>query len=272
MTDRYNIKEILFPDTPFDLPTSTVLLMRRGSEAHNLYIPPSSPESIDDRDVMGICIPPLKYYIGLKEWRHAESIKECWDVVLYEFRKFVDMLVKQNPNVVSMLWLRKEDYLYIHPVGQMLLDNKNLFRCRKAAFDSHMGYANSQLKRMTHMEHFGYMGAKRKQLVEKYGYDTKNAAHLIRLLHMGEEYMRTGELQPCRTTDREMLLDIKTGKWSLDKVHAYANECFDKCRKSYETGSLPEKIDYEAVDALVVECMRQFHKLIRGYSPLLTPK
>lgn len=259
--NRYAFDEIDWPDVPFDLREHLVLAMRRGSESHGTYIPSTDPNSVDDRDVMGVCIPPISYFIGLDHWEHAEDIKGPWDVVLYEFRKFINLLIKQNPNVITMLWLRPEDYIFIHPVGKLLIDNRNLFRCRKAAFDSFMGYADSQLKRMTHMAYKGYMGDKRKKLVDKYGYDCKNGAHLIRLLHMGEEFMRTGEMQPFRTTDRDMIVDIKTGGWSLSKVQDYANKCFVKCRESYEKSCLPEAIDINTVNNLVVHCVQEFIRI-----------
>jgi len=52
------------------------------------------------------------------------------------------------------------------------------------------------------------MGAKRKSLVEKFGYDTKNAAHLILLLRMGIEFLSVGVLHVKRH-DAQELLEIK---------------------------------------------------------------
>lgn len=257
-TNRYALDEVQWTTTPFSLRESLVMAMRRGSESHGTYIPSTDPNSIDDRDIMAVCIPPKDYYIGLKHWEGADSIKGPWDVVLYEFKKFVHLLIKQNPNVVTMLWLRPEDYLYMSEAGHWLCANRNLFRAKKPAFDSFMGYADGQLKRMTHMAYKGYMGEKRKKLVDKYGYDCKNGAHLIRLLHMGEEFMRTGCLYPFRTTDRDMIVDIKTGGWSLERVQKYAQECFTKCREAYEKSTIPESIDLEAVNKLVIDCIEEF--------------
>lgn len=77
---------------PFPLEPSLVLLGRRGSEAHGTYVPPTNPDSIDDRDLMGVCIPPAPWTIGLRQWEGSESIRGVWDVVLYDFRKFVRLL------------------------------------------------------------------------------------------------------------------------------------------------------------------------------------
>lgn len=42
------------------------------------------------------------------------------------------------------------------------------------------------------------MGEKRKQLVAKHGYDTKNASHLIRLLRMGMEFLTVEEINETK--------------------------------------------------------------------------
>ncbi len=247
--------DIQYPDTPFPLRDSLVLLGWRGSTAHGTYVPNTDPNSIDDRDLYGVVIPPKEYYIGMKTWQHAESIKGVWDIVLDEFKKFVGLLSKQNPNVLGMLWLEPEDYIYIGDSGQALINNRDLFKCKRAAYNSFSGYAHSQLKKMKGGEFKGFMGAKRKQLVEKFGYDTKNAAHLVRLLHMGIEYLETGKLQVRRTTDVDMLKAIKSGEWKLEDVTNYATELESKCRIAYETSDMQEEIDEEKVNQLVMACI-----------------
>jgi predicted nucleotidyltransferase len=257
-TDRYNVSEIQFPDTPFPAREHWILLGKRGSEAHGTYLPPTEPDAIDDRDVMGICIPPLDYYFGTKLWDGAEAIKGCWDVVLYPAQKFISLLTKQNPNVLAMLWLRDEDYLDVKTEGRMLIGNRDLFRARKPAFDAFVGYARGQFKRMTHFQFQGYMGAKRKALAEKHGYDCKNAAHLMRLLTMGVEYLSTGKLTVFREKDRERLIAIKTGKWELTDVKIEAERLFKECERAYADSVLPETIDLRAVNALAVEVHASF--------------
>lgn len=248
--------EIQYPDTPFPLMPSLVLLGRRGSESHGTFVPSTDPNSIDDRDLMGICIPPAEWTLGLRTWEGAESIKGVWDVVLYDFRKFVRLLCKQNPNVIGMLWLEQEDYLHVGEAGRLLIENRDLFRVRGAAYDTFVGYAHSQLSKMHALSFNGYMGEKRKQLVAKHGYDTKNAAHLIRLLHMGVEFLQTGSMHVRRTWDRDMILDIKRGGWGLERVRTYADTMFANMKKAKAESVLPETLDEDAINALVVRVMK----------------
>lgn len=245
-----------WPDTPFPLGSSLLLVGRRGSESHGTYVPPDDPNSVDDRDLMGVCVPPAPWTLGMRRWEGAESIKGVWDVVLYDFRKFVSLLCKQNPNVIGMLWLEDEDYILRSEDADLLIQHRDLFRARELAYDAFCGYAYSQLKKLTSGVCAGYMGAKRKALVERFGYDCKNANHLVRLLHTGEEFLRTGRLQVRRTWDREMLIEIKRGGWELARVQQHADDYFAKLKTARDRSPLPEAIDMDAVNELVVGIMR----------------
>jgi len=111
-----------------------------------------------------------------------------------------------------------------------------------------------------HARHFqGYMGAKRKALVRKYGYDTKNAAHLIRLMRMCNEFLQTGKLNVFRDRDGAELIDIKQGKWTLDEVKLEAEDLFAKVKELKETSRLPENPNAEAIDALLIHLHQELY-------------
>lgn len=238
-----------------------ILLGYRGSISHGTYKSPKDPNSIDDKDVMGICIPPQDYYYGLKTFGSKGTVeikKDVWDIVLYELTKAVRLLEKGNPNILSLLWLAPQYYIDVSEAGRMLIDNRDLF-VGKHVYHSYVGYASGQLHRMTHMACKGYMGAKRKRLVEKYGYDTKNASHLIRILRMGIEFLTDGELHVLRK-DAQQLLEIKAGEWSLEKVKEEAEKLFDMFRLAYLHSTLPVKPDHEKINQLCVDiakCWRE---------------
>jgi uncharacterized protein len=67
---------------------------------------------------------------------------------------------------------------------------------------------------------------KRGVLEEKYGYDTKHCLHLVRLLRIGAEVLKTGIVNVKRP-DAEELLAIRNGAWTYDQVIQYA-ETMDK--------------------------------------------
>ena len=69
------------------------------------------------------------------------------DTTIYAFNKLIKLLSSANPNTIEMLGLKPEHYLYVHPIGQELIDNRKLF-LSKLAIHSFGGYANAQLRRL----------------------------------------------------------------------------------------------------------------------------
>jgi hypothetical protein len=102
------------------------------------------------------------------------------------------------------------------------------------------------------------MGVKRKALVEKFGYDCKNASHTIRLFKVGIEFLETGKLNVYREKDKELLLDIKEGKWKLDKVKEYAKLLYKKAGVALEKSNLPEEPDHEEINRIFMEIISDY--------------
>ena len=243
----------LYPHFPIQ--DSLVLLGYRGSIAHGTYLPKNDPAHIDDKDVMGISIPPRDCYLGLRKFEGWERQEDEWDVVIYEFRKMIRLLLKSNPNVLCLLWLEPNHYILRTEIGNALIDHRHIFASREI-YKSFLGYAHGQMARMTKFKFEGYMGQKRKALVEQYGYDCKNASHLIRILRQGIEFLATGELNVLRHDSRE-LIAIKHGDWSLEEVKTEARRLFSKAEDALPLSPLPIKPDYEAANKLCTEVLSE---------------
>jgi predicted nucleotidyltransferase len=127
--------------------------------------------------------------------------------------------------------------------------------------------ANAMAARLRHLRakyHQAYMGEKRRNLVVKHGYDTKNAAHLIRLLRMCVEFLADGEMRVYRTHDAEELKAIKRGEWSLEDVKALAEKLFEDARIARDASPLPYGPDHRAISDLVADIATS--TLLRGVS------
>lgn len=233
---------------------TAILLAYRGSIAHGTYEPSSEPGSIDDKDAIAVAVPGLDHYIGQRQFGSrgtVEIVRDPWDIVVYEARKAIHLLAKGNPNVLAMLWLERPLYIDLTPPGERLLEARDLFASR-STFHSFTGYAHAQLLKMERGAFKGYMGEKRQRLVEQHGYDTKNAAHLIRLLRMGVEFLRDGELQVTRP-DASELLAIKHGEWTLERVKLEAERLFRHAEDAHAASTLPDKPDPDAINTLTVD-------------------
>jgi hypothetical protein len=77
----------------------------------------------------------------------------------------------------------------------------------------------------------------RAELERKFAMDTKHASHLVRLLRMGFEILRTGKVNVQRS-DAQELLAIRNGAWSYDEIMKFAEEKEAEMTALYEQ---PEK-------------------------------
>lgn len=92
---------------------------------------------------------------------------------------------------------------------------------------------------------------KRSELEAKYGYDTKHASHLVRLMRMGKEILSTGEVHVYRP-DREELKAIRNGAWSYEQIEEYASIMEKEIVELSKTSELPDKPDRPFLDQLCV--------------------
>ena len=63
------------------LPEGLISLCWRGSVAHGMYVPKNDPDSIDDKDIMGVYIGPLEHYLGFGRKEVYEQWEGEWDCV-----------------------------------------------------------------------------------------------------------------------------------------------------------------------------------------------
>lgn len=90
------------------------------------------------------------------------------------------------------------------------------------------------------------------------GYDAKNMMHTIRLLDMAVEIFRDGKLNVHRS-DRDFLLAVKTGQFSLEEVLAMADDRLAKLEKYAAESKLPERINEQRVKTLLVEMREELY-------------
>jgi predicted nucleotidyltransferase len=98
----------------------------------------------------------------------------------------------------------------------------------------------------------------RATLEAKFGYDTKHASHLVRLLRMAEEILSTGSLT-VRRSDAKELQAIRAGAWSYDKLIAWSEDQNGKNHMLLDRTKLPNNVDYDFLNKLCMEVVESFH-------------
>jgi hypothetical protein len=137
----------------------------------------------------------------------------------------------------------------------LLIENRDLF-VGKHVYESYVGYATSQATKMESGVYRGFMGDRRRALVEQFGFDTKNASHLIRILRQGVEFLTTGELHVQRF-DAPELLAIRRGDWSLERVKEESKRLFAVAQEAYISSPLPPRPDWASAEQLCIKIVRE---------------
>ena len=92
----------------------------------------------------------------------------------------------------------------------------------------------------------------RHELEEKYGYDTKHAMHLVRLLRMGQEIMETGQVI-VRRPDAEELLGIRNGTHAYEDIVEWAADKDKLIREVlYKESKLPKHSNKQLAEELIL--------------------
>ena len=134
-------KEYNFLKTNEHLGNNIILIGLGGSYAYGT----EKKDGSSDVDCRGCALNTKEEILTNKNFE--QFVNEETDTTIYSFNKLVSLLSNSNPNTIEIMGLKPEHYLYIHPIGQELLNNAHLFLSKKAVH-SFGGYSNQQLRRM----------------------------------------------------------------------------------------------------------------------------
>jgi len=86
----------------------------------------------------------------------------------------------------------------------------------------------------------------------QYGYDTKHAYHLVRLLRMGSEILRDGQVLVKRP-DRVELLDIRDGKYPYRELLTMADDLKADVDRNLKSSPLPSEVDLPTINRKMMD-------------------
>jgi hypothetical protein len=87
------------------------------------------------------------------------------------------------------------------------------------------------------------------------GYDSKNMAHVIRLMHTGKDIALGLGVRVDRSHEREYLLDIKAGKYTYEHLLERSYALMEEVMALSEASSLPDECSVD-IDAMLVRATR----------------
>jgi uncharacterized protein len=137
----FNSKFLIFNsimtyDSLLNQPNLYLLKGISGSRAYGTNVQAS------DTDIRGVFMLPQKDLYGLS---YTEQVAdERNDIIYYEVKRFIDLLLKNNPNILELLALPNDCILYRHP--SVLRLKSELFLSKKCKF-TFAQYAFAQIKK-----------------------------------------------------------------------------------------------------------------------------
>lgn len=142
-----------------DLKTRSLLLFEAisGSRAFGLATETS------DTDIRGVYYLPKEDFFGLNYIPQISN--ETNDITYYEIGRFVELLQKNNPNILEVLASPEDCILYKHPLMDLLKPEDFLSKLCK---DTFAGYAVSQIKKAKglHKKILNPIDKKRKSILD----------------------------------------------------------------------------------------------------------
>jgi hypothetical protein len=217
------------------------ILATVGSTAHGISVSQTGPEG-DDLDLLGMYVPPRHQVYGLIEakplvWRSKpEGIKsEAGDVdlTLHPARKFIGLAAKGNPTILAALFSPEQhvDQFGNAPMSLVMgARNDGLFRSLSAGY-AFRGYAEQQHKRL--LGERGQMKVNRPELISAHGFDTKYAAHVLRLCHQGVVFMEVGVMpMPVTGFEADEILAVRRGDRSFDNAVEMIGEARERLNQA----------------------------------------
>lgn len=262
--DDLIFKNLISP--PYWLKSNVQYLVLSGSHCYGIA------NKNSDYDIQGFVIPP-KWIIfpesvgqisGFSrqiekfnqfEQAHVEHNGDELDINIKNIVNFFRLCADCNPNVIETLFVRQDCVLHSTRIGNKVRDNRKIF-LHKGIVNKIKGYAFSQLHHVRKKDTQG----KRKELIEKHGYDTKAASHVVRLLSQSEQILLEGDLDLQEEGRKSHMKAIRKGEVKEKDIYDWFSSKERDLEKLLSNSKLPNYPDENAIQDLLIECLKIHYK------------
>ena len=245
-----------------------ILRCQVGSGVHGTAV-----SGTDDRDEMGIALEPPEFVVGLRGFEQYEH-HTAWerpgglanrsghgdlDETVYSARKWMRLALNGNPSVLVPLFVPEDEIVTVTPTGRELRALAPVIVSRQAGH-RFAGYLNAQRRSMLSHDGKG-RDVTRPELVEKHGFDTKFAAHMVRLGFQGVELLETGRITlPMPGVERAIVREIRMGRVPMADALRAAEDLEARLRALTETSPLRAEPDRDTADAWLISAYQRAWK------------
>ena len=192
--DMFDESLVKLPNNPSWLKEHIIFMTKAGSRSYGTALEDS------DTDIRGVCtLPPQIVFGFLENFEQAE--RKDPDMVIFSLLKFADLAVKNNPNVLELLFVDESSIVYTTNKWDRLRAIKEKFLSKRIA-STFAGYAKSQLHKIRTHRNYLLNPCKTIPTREEFGLPARS---LVPKLHAAD----------AAVTKQ---LDSIAGDWAIDKT------------------------------------------------------
>lgn len=175
-----------------------------------------------------------------------------YDVSVYGIVKYFDLLLNNNPNVLETIYVPINCIIHSTQIANLVRENRKMF-LHKGSYYKTLGYAHSMLHKMITKNPEG----KRKELIEKFGFDTKYAYNLVRLAYEARMILEEHDLDLQR--NKEHLKAIRRGEIKEEEIREWFAIQEKELEKLYYSSTLRHSPDEEKIKQLLLHCLEMHY-------------
>lgn len=244
---------------PYWLADNIMFLVEAGSISYGTNTPDS------DHDIRGVTFPsrhilfpwetgvipgfgtqPPKFESWLQH--HVDYKDKQYDMEVYSIIKYFELLRLGNPNIIDTLFVPENCVIHITQAGIHMRKHRRKF-LSKASISKFLGFAWNHMRNMKNPKKTG----KRQDLVQKFGYDTKDAGHVYRTA-AGLEDMLLSEDYDIQK-HREAVKAIRAGQWTYEQLNDWFTKKLVSIDEAKAKSKLPEEADELELRKILLECL-----------------
>lgn len=246
----------------FDTKPRTILMTLVGSRGYGLHTDAS------DYDWRGVCVEPFSSVVGFNGFEQQETKGDNSETTIYSLRKFLKLALKGNPTILEVLFTKGQaDWRGI------ALQKLTPSIVSKQAGKAYLGYMQAQKRKLERgwvesdfnpemLVQLEPVTGRRKESLEKFGYDTKFAMHALRLGFQGLELLRTGKLVlPIEQGISTTLRGIRAGHSTKEQILLDLTNIEAELKGLLDSSPLPTQPDHKLVEAWMLETYRESWRL-----------
>lgn len=217
-----------------------------------------------DTDIVAIYVPPAKDIIlavdhEIIQFKKVLNKNDVVEGQIFPINKWLDLVQKQKSLPIEMMWFRDNQYIFTDgPYWNKIMEHRDELLSKKIKH-SLASYAFGQLNKLNKLNEVVNQNKKRLEEFNKFGYSTKNASHLFRILGMALDAFIEKRLIVMRP-DRQFLLSIKEGNYTYKRIVEMAIEKYNLVEQAYISSDLRIDIDKNIIANLKYDILSSYIK------------